>query len=77
MKPWQICKADRNYILVRIDDPIPALGERFFHGSVRAALQAARDETLDMGFDPADVMVLPNTFASAELIKSFGLTVAE
>jgi hypothetical protein len=36
--PLKVYKADRHYILLREDEPFPALGERSYHESPRAAL---------------------------------------
>lgn len=77
-KPHVVTKVDDDYILLRLDQPIPALGQASFSRSVRSCLSDQLEKIKDHGMaEPSDVHILPNEHADANLIRSFGFTVAE
>lgn len=73
----QVYKIDNNYIILKEDAPIPALGEKFYYPTPGAALRALAEEVADHepeGANPSDIHIAPNQWADAELIRSYGFS---
>jgi len=67
----KVYKIDKEYIVLREDEEIPAVGQEAYHCSPSAALIAFRDATVDR---LKDFEFEPNDHASKELIEKFGFT---
>lgn len=78
--PLKVYKVDREYILLREDDPIPAVGEIPYYRSPEAAFSALADQIADHIEDGAShraVQIEPNEHADSALIEKYGFTVVD
>mgnify|MGYP003653250882 CR=1 FL=1 len=74
---WTITKIDDRFIALKDDQQIPMKGERFLHTSPRGVLDDIARECADNDAPTSNCALHPNEHATAELIRSYGFTVAD
>lgn len=81
MNPLRVIKVDNQFAVVNPNQGIPEAGSKFYHPSAGSALRTTldiiNDHIDDDGALPAEVEIIANEHASAELIRKYGFTPVE
>lgn len=72
MSPFKVYKIDNDYIVLREDAPIPAVGQDWYARSASEALSYVAMQCRAHGIKTQTVGIVPNELASVELIQSHG-----